>query len=177
MLLARVVPSLLALFVLVSTTPAAPIILHGGGVTEPLSLYRETLVVESGAPAAAGDDEIPFYGLDRLFPVRTPEMTPGHPTTSALGPKLRQRLRALPRPLFLVGTDRLSQRWLMQHRDELRARGTVGLVIEADSFEAFEVIETMGRGLIIVPISASDLARELGLSHYPVLLSPEGLAP
>ena len=67
-------------------------------------------------------------------------MTPGHPASTVPDPELLQRLRALPRPLFLLGTDRLSKRWLMQHRDELRAQGAVGLVIEADSFETFEVI-------------------------------------
>jgi integrating conjugative element protein (TIGR03765 family) len=79
------------------------------------------------------------------------------------------------RPLFLIGTDRLSLEWLEAHRETLIERGAVGMLIEADSIEAVRQVAERAEGLKVLPASGSELARALGLRHYPVLISAQGI--
>jgi integrating conjugative element protein (TIGR03765 family) len=79
------------------------------------------------------------------------------------------------RPVFLIGTDPLSLDWLEAHRETLIERGAVGMLIEADSVEAVRQVAERAEGLQVLPASGSELARALGLRHYPVLISAQGI--
>jgi integrating conjugative element protein (TIGR03765 family) len=46
-----------------------------------------------------------------------------------------------------------------------------GLVVEVASREAFEQLKAKAAPLPLAPVSGSALAKQLGLSHYPVLLT------
>ena len=167
--------NLLALLSITSTTLADPIVIYDSGRTTPLAPYRESITVKPGVASRASEIKAPFVGLQRLFPIHTPEMTPGRLVSIQPRVELYQHLRHLPRPLFLIGADVFSQQWLIQHADQLRKLDAVGLLIEAESFEAFKAMKAMAMGLVIVPVSASSLAKVLGLTHYPVLISPAGI--
>ncbi|CAI1911356.1 integrating conjugative element protein, PFL_4695 family [Serratia entomophila] len=106
----------------------------------------------------------PVMGL----PVSTPELTPG---------KVESRALALPgmRPMFLIGDDDLSRRWLSLRRDGLGQLNAVGLVVNVASEGALNDLKKHADGLELLPVSGSDLAKRLGLSHYPVLLTEKGL--
>ncbi|CFQ34421.1 integrating conjugative element protein [Yersinia bercovieri] len=103
-----------------------------------------------------------------VLPVRTPEMLPD---------KVKAKVLSLPgmRPMFLVGDDNLSRRWLLQHRDALGALNAVGLVVNVVNEGALSHLKKHAPELELLPVSGSDLARRLGLSHYPVLLTDKGL--
>ena len=103
-----------------------------------------------------------------LLPIRSPGLS-----TARIAP--RSVDRPFTRPFFLIGSDGFSRRWLVTHRDRLAQIGAVGMLVQAETVEDLEAIAEIARGLPILPASASDVAGTLGLSHYPVLVSRQGI--
>ncbi|MCB1753533.1 MAG: integrating conjugative element protein [Gammaproteobacteria bacterium] len=103
-----------------------------------------------------------------LLPIRSPDLTPG-----LVQPKIHDRPFA--RPLFLIGSDGLSRQWLLEHRGRLKEIGAVGMLVQADTLDDLQAIAELAAGLSVMPASASDIAKALGLSHYPVLITPHGI--
>ncbi|WP_024910508.1 PFL_4695 family integrating conjugative element protein [Chania multitudinisentens] len=129
------------------------------------SAYFEGINNQGAVAEAPGERSMsPVTGL----PVTTPELTPG---------KVVARTLSLPgmRPMFLIGDDDLSRRWLSLRRDTLVQLNAVGLVVNVASEVAFNDLKKQADGMELLPVSGSDLAKRLGLSHYPVLLTEKGL--
>ncbi|MCP4099911.1 MAG: integrating conjugative element protein, partial [Lentisphaerae bacterium] len=61
------------------------------------------------------------------------------------------------------------------HRDRLKEIGAVGMLVQADTREDLQATANLSGGLSILPASASDIAKALGISHYPVLISAHGI--
>jgi integrating conjugative element protein (TIGR03765 family) len=102
------------------------------------------------------------------YPVRTPGLSPGRVEAKAISlPQLTGR------PLFLVGSDSFSKAWLAQYRDRLRAIGAAGLLVQADTAADLQAVEALAPELPIAALDASETARLLGLTHYPVLISAD----
>jgi integrating conjugative element protein (TIGR03765 family) len=168
----RVAVLLAALLVL--SGPAAfgaPQVLYDSGLTWPLApylaIFDEDWGVESPAPPSAAASGVT---LEALLPIRTPEMTPGVVRARGL-----QAAATGARPVFLIGADPLSLEWLAAHRERLIELGAVGMLIDADSIEAVRQVATRAEGLKILPASGAELARALGVRHYPVLISAQGI--
>ena len=106
--------------------------------------------------------------LERLLPIRSPGLTPGR--VARLDSK-----RPFARPFFLIGSDGLSREWFATHRDRLAEIGAVGMLVEAETLDDLHAIAAIADGLPILPASASDIAEALGLSHYPVLITKDGI--
>ena len=68
----------------------------------------------------------------------------------------------------------MSREWLIARREQLIDIGAVGILIEAHNVEQIEELMTLAKGLRLVPASAESFAAQLGLTHYPVLLSKDG---
>ncbi|EBZ2007288.1 integrating conjugative element protein [Salmonella enterica subsp. enterica serovar Newport] len=107
--------------------------------------------------------------VDEMLPVSTPEMTPGRVENR------RSELTGMA-PVFLVGDDALSRRWLEQRRGDLQQLHATGLVVNVTDGTALRDLQTLAPGLTLLPASASDIARRLGLAHYPVLITADGLS-
>jgi integrating conjugative element protein (TIGR03765 family) len=109
------------------------------------------------APLGAAD-------LETLLPIRSPGLTPG---------KLRPRTHNVPfaRPFFLIGSDEFSKSWLVKHRKALKKMSALGMLVEASSVEDLRDIARLAEGLPITPASGSDIARAIGISHYPFAIS------
>jgi integrating conjugative element protein (TIGR03765 family) len=159
----------------------APQVLYDSGLTWPLApylaIFDEDLVDEDGVDEDRGAESPPpplatpsGVTLEALLPIRTPEMSPG--VVRARGP---QAAATGARPVFLIGTDPLSLEWLAAHRARLIELGAVGMLIEADTVEAVRQVATRAEGLKILPASGAELARALGVRHYPVLISARGI--
>ncbi len=103
-----------------------------------------------------------------VLPIRTPELSPG---------PLEVRSLSMPgmRSIFLIGDDDLSRRWLALRRDQLIQLNAVGYVVNITSGAAWNDLQAQAAGLELLPVSGSDLAVRLGISHYPVLISEKGL--
>ena len=133
-------------------------------------LWTLTLMASAMASAVANANSFAGLDLERILPIETPELKSG----TAIAKKLPTRL---PRPLFLLGTDRRSLAWLKVHYAKLRQLNAVGLIIDANSVPELKRIMLAAEGLLLVPASASDIARALDLTHYPVLLIDDRAVP
>jgi len=160
--------TLLFLFGAASVATGALTIIFDNGQAKSLSVFLgplETAEVDNDS-AYSENRQLGAADLQSLLPIRSPDLTPG---------KLRPRAHNIPfaRPFFLIGSDEWSQRWLIQHREALKDLGAVGILVEATSIEDLRVIARLAGGLPITPASGSDIAKALGISHYPVGITAE----
>lgn len=107
------------------------------------------------------------------FPVHTPGLAPGRLVGSPRWPESQW----LTQPVFLVGTDAGSRRWLQQHRHHLREMQAAGLVVQAPSDAAFQRLQALAEGLPLAPAPAPWLSQRLAALHaavLPLLMLPDG---
>lgn len=102
------------------------------------------------------------------LPIETPSMSPGGVEVTA------KSLKYLQQPLFLVGADARSKAWLAAKRDQLVKLNAVGLLVQANTLEEIQAMQTLAKGLRLIPASAESFAKPLSLTHYPVLISNNG---
>ena len=74
-------------------------------------------------------------------------------------------------PFFLVGNDPLSRNWLARFGGRLAAMGAVGFLVKAESDADLQSLRRLAPGIPVTPLDATPLAKTLGLSHYPVLVT------
>ena len=149
-------------------------IIYDSRATHPLApflmVFDET---PSSAPVPPGQmGDLGAAEVSRLLPIRSPGLTPGLVTRRPLSPANDGMLA---RPFFLIGADQRSRMWLANHRDWLAALGAVGMLVQAESVGDLEAITRIADGLPILPASATDIARVLGIQHVPVLISRLGI--
>jgi len=151
---------------------AGVIVLHDAGGTEPLAPLLEASGLAGGSVPPA-EEAAPELSRERIqflrARVRSPGLTPGVQPRVATG----EAGAMLPRPVFLVGADDYSLRWLARFRDRLEAVGAAGLVVQSDGPSDLRRIRDAAGGLPLALGSGSSLAERFGLKHYPVLIGPE----
>ncbi len=141
-------------------------VIFDNGQTRPLSDFVGPL--DSGrsdkAPSTIDKQQLGAADVQSLLPIRSPGLTPG---------KISARAHHVPfaRAFFLIGSDAFSKRWLKIHRTALKQMGAVGLLVEATSLEDLRAIAELADGLPITPASGSDIAKAIGISHYPAGIS------
>ena len=166
--------SLLLVGVMPIVSRAELAIIYDSGATQPLApflmVFDET---PSSAPVPPGQmEDLGAVEVSRLLPIRSPGLTPGLVTRRPLNPANNGMLA---RPFFLIGADQRSRMWLAKHRDRLVALGAVGMLVQAESVGDLEAIARIADGLPILPASATDISRVLGIRHVPVLISRLGI--
>lgn len=114
--------------------------------------------------------DLPPVTIERFLPVDTNSLSVG-PFEPVLRPT------GVSQPFFLVGCDDFSLGWLQDNRERLLALRAFGLVVEAPSVEAYRRLESVAAGLVIRPVAGDLLAEHLGIRHYPVLVTGDGLFP
>jgi integrating conjugative element protein (TIGR03765 family) len=136
----------------------------------PGNLDRKRPEIDAIAPHLGPAD------LANVLPLRSLGLRVGAVVTSKLRPDVQDRLaQGNPRPFFLIGSDPASLQWLSNNRSTLHALGAVGMLIQADTEEDLRRVAQIAQGLSITLGSASDLASALGIEHYPVLITREGI--
>jgi len=99
-----------------------------------------------------------------MLPVRSAKLTPGAVTRRAIeAPGLR--------PFFVVGDDKISTDWLRHHATSLVERGAVGLVVNVETLDALNRLRMLVPDVPLSPVVGDDLAKRLGLHHYPALIT------
>jgi len=146
-------------------------VIFDSGDTEPLAPFLAPLEpTERSADQSivSADRGVEAVDLESLLPIRSPGLAPG---------RVEARLhdRPLATPFFLIGADARSQQWLADNRARLKEIGAIGMLVEADSLADLESIANLAEGLSITPASGADLARALGIDHYPVLITRHGI--
>lgn len=145
-------------------------VIHDAGGTLPLLplAHASGLFPDSDEPNSSMAAAEPALPSDP-YAVVSPSLTPGAqsrlPTNDAA--------RHLPRPIFLLGADNLSLRWLRQHHARLKELGAVGLVVAASGKAEYARLLEAANGLPLAAGSGETLAEQFGLEHYPVLIGPE----
>ena len=147
-------------------------VIYDSGETYPLApfleVFDEEQVQEDGPQASPVQPSLGAADPGRILPIRSPGLTPGRV-------ELQDIKRPFVRPFFLIGADGFSREWFATHRDRLAEIGGVGMLVEAETLDDLRAIATIADGLPILPASASDIAEALGLSHYPVLITKDGI--
>ncbi|ENR3229957.1 integrating conjugative element protein [Salmonella enterica] len=145
----------------------------GGESTAPLFDAINNENNEFTPPRSLNSTETSAYpapaDISDMLPVSTPEMSAGKVVSRELN------LTGMT-PVFLVGDDVLSREWLALRRDELKRRHATGLVVNVSDKAALAELQQLVPGVTLLPASASEIARRLQLSHYPVLITSTGLA-
>ena len=178
-------PQLTALSVLLALSVSASAqltVIYDSGDTQPLAPFLSSLQpVESPNPPSIASEALSQRkqrgpaDIRNLLPIRSPGLTPGAVSMHTASTEALKRLAlGNARPFFLIGSDPLSQRWLQARRAELQRLGAVGMLIQADTQADVRRIAELAQGLPITLGSASDIATELGIGHYPVLISSRG---
>ena len=138
-------------------------VIFDNGQARPLSDFVGVLdsVQPDKAPSYSEKPQLGAADLESLLPIRSAGLTPG---------KISARAHPVPfaRAFFLIGSDAFSKRWLKNHRTALKQMGAVGMLVEASSIEDLRAIAELADGLPIIPASGSDIAKTLGIRHYPV---------
>ena len=150
---------------------AALTVIYDSGDTQPMAPFLDAFESsETTAPehSAIQPPQLGAADLASLLPIRSPGLTPG-----PIQP--RNHDRPFTRPFFLVGSDSFSRQWLLEHRKRLKEIGALGMLVQADTLDDLQAIAKLAAGLSVMPASASDIANALGISHYPVLISPRGI--
>ena len=150
---------------------AALTVIYDSGDTQPMAPFLDAFESsEISAPErpAIQSPQLGAADLASLLPIRSPGLTPG-----PVQPKTHDRPFA--RPFFLIGSDSFSRQWLLEHRERLKEIGALGMLVQADTMDDLQATAKLAAGLSVMPASASDIAKALGLSHYPVLITPLGI--
>lgn len=145
---------------------------YDSGNTRPLAPYLEVIDrTETTINPPTGARNRPGLGaaeVQALLPIRSPGLSPG-PVQA------RVHNKPFSRPFFLIGSDDRSRRWLVEYRERLKEIGAVGMLVQAETLEDLRGITRLAGGLPILPASAADIATALGISHYPVLITSQGI--
>jgi integrating conjugative element protein (TIGR03765 family) len=167
---------LIAIALWASIACAELTVIHDSGATRPLAPYLEvfgeTPRIDSTGPIEEPTEKLGVADLSNLLPIRTPGLTPGPVTPRPL--RLPNN-GTLSRPFFLIGSDARSREWFATHRDRLQAIGAVGMLVQADTEADLAAIAQIADGIPILPATATDIARALGLEHIPALVSRHGI--
>jgi integrating conjugative element protein (TIGR03765 family) len=145
-------------------------VIHDSGDTRPLAPLLAVLAEREPIHPRAQSPR-PDFGaaeVERLLPIRSPGLTAG----KVVPRPVEQRFA---RPFFLIGSDRVSREWLAKNRAELVRIGAVGMLVQAETVDDLRVMAKLANGLPILPAPATDIASALGLAHYPVLISSQGI--
>ena len=153
---------------------SAPVIIHDSGQTRPLAPYYSALAPEEAdRPDHPADPEPGRRAPGAYLPLRTQLMSPGRVARKTRAEMSVMGLPAV--PVFVIGADKTSLRWLSANRDQLVALGAVGLLVQAETVADLQAVARAGTGLRITPVPGDEIARQLDLTHYPVLISGEGI--
>jgi integrating conjugative element protein (TIGR03765 family) len=148
-------------------------VIYDSGDAQPIAPFLEVFASADESPRQSPVIKTPRLGAadpKNWLPIQSPGLTPGEV-------EARSHERPFARPFFLIGSDMRSRQWLEDHRDRLKALGAVGMLVQADTLEDLRAIADLAQGLPILPASASDIAKALGIAHYPVVITAHGIEP
>jgi integrating conjugative element protein (TIGR03765 family) len=157
------------LSLLPKTGLAEPTVIHDSGKTRPITDFVRMTPPQTppSPPTLRTGHELAAQFLAGLFPVETPELTPGRVVSQKVD-------LHLPQPFFLIGSDPMSQQWLRQYRDKLAQLHAMGLVVNVATVTEFQELQELAGNIPLTPAPGSDLVQSLQgvkLGHYPVLIT------
>jgi integrating conjugative element protein (TIGR03765 family) len=146
-------------------------VIYDNGQTKPIAPFLEVFGSNNQIPRQSQKPSTPLLGAadpQAWLPIQSPGLTPGQVQP-------RKHNKPFTRPFFMIGSDKWSRQWLKVHRDRLKEIGAVGMLVQAETLADLNTIAELADGLSILPASGADIAQALGITHYPVLISAQGI--
>ncbi|HSW22061.1 MAG TPA: integrating conjugative element protein [Burkholderiaceae bacterium] len=141
--------------------------IHEGGPTVPIGQLMSVFNPKPVGSAAATSTTLPIS-----FPIITASMRPGH----LLQPLRLRTAGWLTAPMFMIGDDPLSRRWLAANRERLLRAGAAGLAVNVPNLDAFQALRALAPDIPMAVGSVEGLVRHSGLTTYPLFVSADGIA-
>lgn len=115
------------------------------------------------------EDEIDFAKpkaaiLIPEFPIQSTLLTPGKVYENRIN-------IVLPHPIFIVGCDDLSMKWLNRYSKRLQKLNATGFVANVSSQQDFSQLKNTFPNLPLLAVPANSIVTALHITHYPVLIS------
>lgn len=153
--------SLMLVILLVSFASfAVPKVIYDAGNTESIARYTDIIKIYN-------PKKKPPLKVFNPLPIVTPNLTPGLVTKRSINQPY------LSNPMFLIGADPFSLSWLKNNKSLLQRINAIGILVNVENEEQLKSIVVLGKGLKIIPAPAVDLAKQLKLTHYPLLISKQ----
>lgn len=115
----------------------------------------------------------PVAYMQSVFPIVTTKMTLG-PVGPNEGPDTPSY--SVVRPIFIIGDDPTSLKWLATNTDRFVESGAVGLVVNVKTPARMNAIRAIaGKNLMITAVSGDDMAEAMNIQHYPFYMDREGV--
>lgn len=94
-------------------------------------------------------------------------------TKLSVGPVEPQAVKLPPtfQPVFIVGSDEISQQWLQINQDRLYALRAVGILTQVANAADLKALKQQFPKLVFMPMSTDAIAQYLPTKHYPVLIT------
>lgn len=137
---------------------AEPVVIFDSGRTTRLPHQPQTLHLQTSVTANFD------VQIDAL-PVKTASMSPGKVESRTIDRPY------LDRPMFIVGADPLSMRWLLLHHAQLKQINAIGLAVNVETQAQLQQLQNAAGSLEIHPLAGDAMAKQLALQHYPLLIT------
>lgn len=98
------------------------------------------------------------------YAVVTKSLSPGFVKSKNISePQLSQ-------PIFIVGDDNLSKKWLKKYSSQLNKLHALGIIVNTSGSRQTSEISKKYH-VVLLPIKGTELSNRFHLKHYPVLIS------
>lgn len=159
---------LLAVFVVSLLKPSAAYALttiYDSGDTLAITKYHPKPIERAATHKPKSSD------LNKLktYPINSPSLSPGKVALR------HHSLGHLSIPIFMIGDDAQSKRWLQQRAPQLKQLQAMGIVVNVESDAHMRQLQSIAPALYMIAASAEDIAEKINLRHYPVLISNQGI--
>lgn len=131
---------------------------------------QEIRTMLDGVMAAAQGKDVERQVLANMFPVEPERIK----QVVLPGTRILREFPALPRPMFVIGNDNFSLKWLQTNKQELIRFQAAGMLTKVKDKEEYEAIKKLAAPLSLMPVSADALAAEMGAPGYPIMITGRG---
>lgn len=145
---------------------AEPIVIKDYGKAKPIGW-----VVKGQRTLAASPRDPVNDLLKSRWPLKT-YLTIGKVDQKPLPNNMEGKLQT---PIFIIGSDTTSQKWLSNKKPSLLAMGAKGILIESPNENLYRQIVALAKPLKLEVMAIDDIAYEIGLEHYPAIISNKGI--
>jgi len=139
---------------------ASPVVIYDSGKTVSITTYTDVIKIYN-------PKKVKPITVFNPLPIETPNLSPG------IVKKRPIEQPYLTNPIFLIGSDQLSYNWLAKNKELLMRINAIGMLVNVETMKELKYVSQLAKGLKIIPAPAIDLAKQLGLRRYPVLISKQ----
>ncbi len=149
------------------STKAAPVVIYDNpNISKPITPYlpyKKPTKYDIEKALSKLPNNINFTSLTNRFPITTSNMSVG---------KVQKRATeyAPSHAMCLLGYDEVSLAWLRLNYQFLASINTICLVVNINNKKQLQTLKTNFVDIQFEAISAVDIAKQLQLKHYPILV-------